>query len=349
MKKMQIGVIGGGMIGAAHMANFDRDRRCELRWLADVARQSLSAAERFHVRHTTDDYRDMLGDDALDAVVVATPPDSHCKIGLDVMRAGKDLIMEKPLASTLREARRLVRESQKHEHLMITGCSCRHARVNPKFRFVKSFVESGKLGRVYHVHHRRVGRQGRGGIEYHPAAKWFLDRDRAGGGPLFDWGVYDLSFHLGVLGQPKFLKAQAFCINGLDRVDPGTPNFTVEEHGGAMMAFEGGLTYYWERASNAHMHVPNETVLYGTSGGLRFGYLSNDPDEVEFSYVDRGGRGKARTRKLKINQARHRNDMIELGKVLVSALLRKIPAPMPLDIELANLEIVTKVYKAANW
>ena len=349
-KKLQMGIIGTGMIGRRHIMNFDEDPRTEIRWAAELDADLLAkAVKEFGVPNAARNYTAMLNDPELDAVVVCTPPVSHCKIGMDVMRAGKHLIMEKPLALNLAQAREMLAESGKHKELVITGCSCRHARLNPKFPYVKKLIASGELGRVYHVHHRTVRRQSRGGVEYHPTAKWFIDRERAGGGPLYDWGVYDLSFHLGVLGEPKFLGCRAFCVNGLDRVEGRKPVFTVEEHGAAFMEFEGGLTYYWERASNAHNLIPNQTSIYGTKAGVRFCYTSGDNGEIEFCDVSNNGRGKARSKILKVNMSRHRNDMYHLGQALIKALLKKGPVPMPWETEVKNIEIMGKVYRAAGW
>ncbi|HIE44345.1 MAG TPA: Gfo/Idh/MocA family oxidoreductase [Candidatus Omnitrophica bacterium] len=348
-RKLQIGIIGGGMIAERHMNNFKMDERTEILWVADIEYNTLKRiASRFDVPNSTRDYREMLKDHNLDAVVVSTPPDSHCRIGLDVMRAGKHLMMEKPLAPTVSEAKQLLKESEKHKNLIITGCSCRHARLNPKFDYVKKLIDSGKLGRVYFIHHQSVNRQARAGIEYNPTAKWFLDRNRAGGGPLYDWGVYDLSFHLGIVGEPDFISAEGFCINGLDSVDFGTNVFTVEEHGFALMKFEGGLNYYWERANNAHNVVPNQTRIYGTRGGLRFSYTT-DSNEVEYFYIDKEGHGKAKSEILKVDMSQHKNDMYQLGQAFINVLLRKGPVPMPLALEVKNLEIIHKVYKTAGW
>lgn len=349
-KKLQIGIIGTGMIGRAHMNNFRDDPRTEIRWVAELNAESLAkAAEEYGVPNATRNHKTMLRDPELDAVAVCTPPFSHCKLGMDVMRADKHLIMEKPLAATLPDARKMLAESKKHRGLMITGCSCRHARLNPKFAYVKRLIQSGKLGRVYHVHHRTVSRQRRGGVEFHPDAKWFINRKLAGGGPIYDWGVYDISFHLGVLGEPKFIGCKAFCVNGLDRVEGRKPVFTVEEHGAAFMEFEGGLTYYWERACNAHCNVPNSTTIYGTKAGIRFTYIAGDDDEIEFFDVSKNGRGKARSRILKVNLSHHRTDMYHLGQAVINALAGKGPAPMPWDIEVKNLEILHKIYKTARW
>ena len=348
-RKLQIGFIGSGMIANAHMRNFHDDRRTEIRAVADLSKKAREAmAAEYDIPLVTRDHRKLLSDPDLDAVVVCTPPGSHLALGLDVMRAGKHLIMEKPLAPTLAAARRLVREAARRPELMVTGCSCRHARLQPKFPYIKKMIDAGKLGEVYFVHHRTVSRQGRPGIEYHPAAKWFLDRNNAGGGPLYDWGVYDLSFHLGVLGEPEFDSCEAFCINGLDRVPAGTKTFTVEEHGAAMMKFKSGLRYYWERASNAHQEIPNQTSIYGTRGGLRFTYVG-DANEITYFYTGDQGKGKVRQRTYRVNMSRHQGDMYAVGQAVIRALEGKGPVPMPLELELKNLAIMHAVYKAAGW
>ena len=77
-KKIQIGFIGGGMIANAHMKNFHADRRTEIRALADVNTQALQAiGGEYGIPHLTTDYRDILKDPGLDAVVVHLAPGSH--------------------------------------------------------------------------------------------------------------------------------------------------------------------------------------------------------------------------------------------------------------------------------
>jgi len=349
-KTLQIGIIGGGMIAQAHMKNFANDSRTALRWLAEINPEARAkSAETFKIPHASGDYNDMLKDPELDAVVVCTPPVSHREIGVAALRAGKHVLMEKPLTVSPEDARALLAESLKHPTIKISGCSARHARYNPKFAFVKKMVDDGLLGQVYFVHHRALARQGRGGVEYNPNAKWFLDKTKAGGGPLYDWGVYDLSFHLGVLGEPELTKVDAFCVNGLDQVVTNAPVFTVEEHGGAFMTFSNGMKYFWERANNAHVEVPNQTTILGKKGGLRFGFCTWDSAEFEFFDVDNNGTGKARKQVLTCDMQGHKDDMLPLGQGFIAYLLNEGPAPMPLKLEVKNLEILHAVYKAANW
>ncbi|NRA38142.1 MAG: Gfo/Idh/MocA family oxidoreductase [Planctomycetes bacterium] len=347
-KIIQIGIIGGGMIAQAHMNNIKKDKRVAVRWVADISEEALRKSQKaFDVPYGCTNYKDMLKDEDLDACIVCTPPSTHKTIGFDVMRAKKHLLLEKPLATTVKDCEALVAEAKKHPRLKISGCSARHARLNPKYEFVKKIIDSGKIGDVYHIHHQTTSRQGRGGIEYNPNAKWFLDRKIAGGGPLFDWGVYDLSFHLGIIGQPKLLGIESFAVNGLDKLFP-TGKGHVEEHGGAWMKFKGGLTYYWERGSNAHMENDGFTKIYGSKGGLKFIYTTWAGGEVEFFDISNNGKGKPRKKVLKTSMKKHDGDMEELGKAWINYLCAAGPRPIDFKTETANIKIMMDMYKKSG-
>jgi len=348
----QIAIIGGGMIARAHIENFKKDRRTQVRWLVEIDAQRRSEmVDQFNIPRSSAEYEDALNDDAVAAVVLCTPPFLHKPMALAAMRADKHLLIEKPLGLNPREGRSIMTAAGKKRNLKVSGASYRHARTTPKWKLVKGMIDDGKLGQVYYVHHRCVGRQGRPGIEYNPGAKWFLDRKLAGGGPLFDWGVYDFSFHLGVLGEPELDHvSDAFCRNELDHKDAGTKTFTVEEHGAAMMQFAGGMRYFYERASNAHFSYANRTQIIGTEGGLSFGYCTWDPGEVEFYHVDRAGKGKARLKTYKAGTPKsHAGDMPLLGKAFTDYLCDAGECPMPLELELKNLKILDAIYRKADW
>jgi len=346
-KKISIGIIGGGMIGVEHIKVLRAIDGVAVSWLAETAEDLRGrVASEYAIPNTCGDYKKMLVDKALDAVVVCTPPHLHKPMGITILRSGKHLLMEKPLARTLKEAEALVAEAKRHPKLVVSGCSARHARYNPKYVLVKRLIDEGKLGKIYHVYHCGLGRQGRPGIEYNPGAKWFLDRDKAGGGPLFDWGVYDLSFHRGVLGEPEFLGARAFCVNQLDSLFP-TGNGHVEEHGAAFLSFKNNLTYYWERAFNAHSAPVDQTRIYGTKGGVTLGFPTWCGPEVVRYYVDRNNKAQQET--LSVDLKGWPGDLAAFDRAFVKALQTRGAPPMSIETELDNLRIIDAVYKAAKW
>ena len=292
-KKYSIGIIGAGMIAEKHIDSFHKTGRTDIKW---VARKDVSKLEAFSRKYSipkaTGDYHDMLQDPFLDAVVITSPPDRHYEMFMDCIKAGKHILLEKPAAFTKSQLENMQAEETKHPEIIIMDCSCRHSRLQPKFNAVKEIIDSGNLGEIYMIHHNCLWRQARAGIEYHPTAKWFLNKSISGGGPLLDWGVYDLSFHLGILSDKPELKKilSATTKRGLDMVNPQTEVFDVEEHFIMMMEFSSGLNYYWERGVNGHVEIPNETRIYGTKGGLKFGFCSWDDPVVYFYDVDDNGK-----------------------------------------------------------
>lgn len=164
---------------------------------------------------------------------------------------------------------------------IVLEASCRHTRLTRKFQFIKSMIDGGKLGEIYHIHHNHLMRSTF--IEYDTNGAWAMNKKLAAGGPFADWGVYDLSFHLGLLNDVSQLKSlRSFIRNDLRDMSKLVQFSDVEQHGAAWLEFDTGLTYYYERGVGAHAETPNETRLYGTKGGLRFQFPTWNSNEVEF-------------------------------------------------------------------
>jgi predicted dehydrogenase len=288
MTKYNLGIIGAGMYGKMLMRCFLQDDRASILWVNNASEASArSAAEEFGISKWTHDYREVLSDPAVDAVVIATPPYLHAEQLEAALGAGKHVLLEKPMAESPESVKRILETAGKFPDRLILEASCRHTRLTRKFNFIKSIIDSGRLGVVYHIHHNHLSRGTF--IEYNPKGAWAMNTKLAGGGPFIDWGVYDLSFHLGLLGdKPQLKSLQRFTRNDLRDMSRWTDFSDVEQHGAAWMEFDTGLTYYYERGGGVHAETPNETRIYGTKGGLRFQVPSWDSNEMEFFYVENG-------------------------------------------------------------
>mgnify|MGYP003417545920 CR=1 FL=1 len=286
MKKYKLGIIGAGMYGKVLMRSFRQDPRAEIRWVNSASEATTkAAAEEFGVEKWTLDYREVLADPALDAAVIATPPYFHAQQLEAALAAGKHVLLEKPMAESLQSIERILAAVEGSPHQIVLEASCRHTRLTRKFQFIKEMIDSGKLGEIYHIHHNHLMRGTF--IEYNPNGAWAMDKKRAGGGPFADWGVYDLSFHLGLLNDiPQLKSLRSFSRNDLRDMRKFVEFSDVEQHGAAWLEFDTGLTYYYERGAGVHSETPNETRLYGTKGGLRFQFPSWDSNEVEFFYLE---------------------------------------------------------------
>lgn len=288
MKTYNLGIIGAGMWGKVLAGCFQKDPRAKVTWINSASEPTAkAAAQEFGIGNWTLDYREVLADPALDAVAIATPPHLHAQLFVDALAAGKHVLLEKPLAESPASVAKIVQATEQAPQLIVLDASARHTRLTRKFRFIKAFLDSGKLGPVYHIHHNHLQRGTF--IEYNPNAVWSMNKKLAGGGPFIDWGVYDLSFHLGLLDdKPELLSTRSFARGDLRDVSKLVALNDIEQHGAAWLEFSGGLTYYYERGSGVHADTPNETRIYGTLGGLRFQFPSWDSNEVEFFFDEQG-------------------------------------------------------------
>ncbi len=344
--KLIFGIIGAGMIAEKHIVGLQKTNQAEIKWVARSNASKLNEFQKqFNIPNGTTNYLEILNDPQVNAVVITSPPAMHYEMFKACIKAGKHILLEKPAAIKREHIEEMVKLAEVHPELIISDCSARHARLTPKFRKVKEIIDSGVLGDIYYVHHNAVARQSRPGIEYHPTAKWFLNKEIAGGGVLFDWGVYDLSFHLGLLNDIPQVENMdlLFMKNGLDKKDPGTDVFDVEEHFAAQLHLSTGVKYYWERAMNANMEAENETRIYGTKGGVKLQLCTWERSTIELFDVSNEGKGIARKEVIEVDMSQQ-EDNDALSAHFVNVLLGKEKIAMPLSLAYKHLDIIYRLY-----
>ncbi|MEK6532073.1 MAG: Gfo/Idh/MocA family oxidoreductase [Deltaproteobacteria bacterium] len=119
MKKTRIAVIGAGYLGRLHAQKCSRIPEAHLVGVVDIARDRAEevAKEANSVPYT--DFRRLFG--AVDAVSIVTPTENHFEIGLEFLKAGVDVLMEKPVTKTPEEALRLIEEAGKRGLILQVG------------------------------------------------------------------------------------------------------------------------------------------------------------------------------------------------------------------------------------
>ncbi len=342
----RLGIVGVGMWGRVHLESVREDGRAEVAWVCSRTERTVSTVkDDYDVRRATQDYRELLADRDVDAVIIATPPHIHADVLVDALRAGKHVLLEKPMAATLQDAERIVRETERHPDLVVLDASCRFTRLAPKYAFVRRMIENGSLGRVYFVHH--VELKPTTYTEYNPKARWAASRAKAGGGQMFDWSGYDFSFHLGVLGDRHELQAvHSFAVNGLrPSIGTGGPD-EVEQHSGTLLEFDGGLKYYYERAGGAYGEVPNDTRIHGTRGGVRFNYLPWGSDTIEW-YAE-NDEGKVERRDLDVDVSGYsENHNTELVSHFVDCLEGEAEPAVSVPLAYRHMQMVWRILRSS--
>jgi len=341
MKMYNIGIIGVGMWGKVLTRCFQEDERARVLWVNSASETTTKAAAReFNIEKWTLDYRDILSDSEIDAVAISTPPYLHAQQLTDALQAGKHVLIEKPLAESPDSLEKILKVSKAAKQCIVLEASARHTRLTPKYRFIKSFIESGKLGEVYHIHHNHLTRGTF--IEYNPKGEWAMNKKLSGGGPFIDWGVYDLSFHLGLLDdKPELLSVRNFMRNDLRDMKNLVAFSDVEQHGAAWLEFTEGLSYYYERGAGVHSETTNETRIYGTKGGLRFQFPSWDSNDVEYFYCDDTGPKK---KILTVDRDNAHDDSSALTTHFLDCLDGKSSPSMSVQLAAKHLKILFGLY-----
>lgn len=152
--KTNVAVIGCGHWGPNHIRNFHFSKDARVLSCADLDEKRLaSIKETYPSLQTFTDYRAVLRSKDIEAVVVATPTKTHYRIVRDCLEAGKDVLCEKPLAESVKEAEDLVGLARKKKKILMTG----HVFLfNAGIQKLREYIASGALGRIYYIHSTRT-------------------------------------------------------------------------------------------------------------------------------------------------------------------------------------------------
>ena len=151
---INIGVIGYGYWGPNLVRNFAEVPGVRLAAVADLDRGKLELVQRrFPAVKATTDFQDLLRDPEIDAIAVATPVTTHFELGMAVLKAGKHLWLEKPMAETSLQARQLLDEADKRKLVLLVD----HTFVyTGAVRKMQEVVASGELGKILYYDSVRV-------------------------------------------------------------------------------------------------------------------------------------------------------------------------------------------------
>lgn len=148
-KKLNIAVIGCSGMGKYHMRGVIAKESAELYAICDIDEARLMACKKeFGVGVAVTDYRDLVKDPNVDAVVVCLPDQLHLEVTEAFLRAGKDVLCEKPMALTMEECEQMMRAEKESGRKLMIGQVC---RCTPAFALTKKLISEGAIGELFFV------------------------------------------------------------------------------------------------------------------------------------------------------------------------------------------------------
>jgi predicted dehydrogenase len=151
---LRTAVVGLGYWGPNLARNLSELPEAELAWVCDLRQERLDAlARRYPAVATTQSYEQVLADQSVEAVVIATPVSTHHALATAALEAGKHVFVEKPLAASSEEALDLVRLADRCGRVLMPGHTFLYS---PPVNMIRTLLEAGELGDIYFVSMSRV-------------------------------------------------------------------------------------------------------------------------------------------------------------------------------------------------
>jgi predicted dehydrogenase len=255
---LRVGVVGLGYWGPNLARNFGGLDGVELAWCCDErAERRERFAPAFRQARFTADVEDLLADDALDAVVIATPVPTHAGLAVRVLRAGKHCFVEKPLAQSVADAKRVVQAAREADRILMVGHLLEY---HPGVRKLQEIAAGGALGDIHYIYSNRLN----------------LGQLRADENALWSLGAHDISVILYLAGGEEPEEVAAF---GESYMRDG-----VEDVVFAFLRFASGVA--------AHLHLswldPHKERRFTVVGSKRMATFDDMEMERKVTVYDKG-------------------------------------------------------------
>lgn len=272
--KVKVGVIGSRFEAEIHAESFRiMPEEAEVVAVASPTPGNAEAfAKRFNIPRHFADYRHMLCEPDIEMVTIAAPNYLHAQMTLDIARAGKHVVCEKPLCMTLEQADEMIDTCRSKGVLLMYA---EELFFTPKYVRAKEMADQGAFGKVYLVKQSEK--------HFGPHAQWFWDVEKSGGGVMMDMGCHGIVFCYWFLGRPAIKSVychmathvhgditrgedDALCILEFENGTVGLVEDSWARRGGMQdrveIHGEGGVTY-------ADLHMGNALPTYSEYG---YGY-----------------------------------------------------------------------------
>ena len=333
---IKIGIIGAGkIVRVRHLPETQMNPHAEVSAVCDIVKsRAEEMAKKYNCKAYTD-YSQMLLDPKIDAVIVAAPNTTHAEMTVAALKAGKHVMCEKPMATTLAEGQAmLIAARETGKQLMIAH----NQRLEPANIKAREIIQSGKLGRILSF----TSVFGHPGCEYWAIDgedTWFFKKDIAGLGVLGDLAVHKLDLMRFILDDNYSevtammgTQAKTYPDGGLIDVEDNAMCI-LKTQKGALGTFIASWTYQKE---------DNSTTIYGEKGVMQIYVDPNFPLIVHFDH-ETGEYFQVGKKSTNVEQVKS-----GIVDAFVDALVRGVDVPIPGIEGYRALEAVISCQQAAE-
>jgi predicted dehydrogenase len=354
-QRLRVGVIGAG-IGAIHLAAYNQLPRVEVVALAGLDDERVRrVALEYNVPQTYREYENLLAEPGIDAVSVCLPNALHAPVSIAALRAGKHVLVEKPLSRNRDEAHTMIDAARATERVLMVSFDKRY---RGDVQWIKQYIDSGAIGQIYYAKAHWMRRAGIPRL-----GSWFVSKEQAGGGPLIDLGVHVLDIAMYLMGEPRphAVSANTYAAfgprglkNWVGRQQFSDEHLTyeVEDLATAFVRLEGDgavtdrqATLLLEASWATHSTVSDDfgVTLYGTEGGVELFVHDYGYDNTVRVFTDIGGVPTDMVPRIPKGKGH-----LHVIERFVEAVLDRAPPIPSAEDGLRRVEVITACYQSAQ-
>lgn len=269
MDKIRVGIIGAGGAGYTHIQAYQASGYAEVVGIVTRTEEhARMAADKYGIEAWYTDYRELLERDDIDAVSICTPNYLHAQQVVNAAKAGKHILCEKPLATTVEDMEEMIQAARESSVILMNPS---HQRFIPTLETIRESLD--QLGTITFVRYR-YAHQGpykamdRKAISQY---KWFFNKKQAGGGVLIDLGIHALDLLEWYFGDVERVQGSLL----------GTFEQPTESEDTAilLLKFKNGILAELDTSWASEPEF-NEFEIYGTGGTIKVDLWEKSPIEI---------------------------------------------------------------------
>jgi predicted dehydrogenase len=271
MKTLNVGIIGCGKIAQyRHIPEYLANKNTKIAGYFDLnKKRAENLAEEFGGK-AYDSYQDLLANEDINAVSVCTTNFTHAEITIAALKAGKHVLCEKPMATTLEDCQSMVDTAQDEGRFLIIGHNQRLAKSHVR---AKELLATGLIGEILSFR-TTFGHPGPETWSIDPGLDtWFFKKDLAAMGVMADLGIHKTDLIHYLTGQ-RIVETTA-RLHTLNKRDKEGKLISVDDNAFCIYRLEDGAVGTMHVSWTFYGPEDNSTIIYGTKGIMR---IYDDPD-----------------------------------------------------------------------
>lgn len=273
MKNVRLGVVGVGSMGSLHLRNITGTKNVTLTAVCDIVKDRADKAAAEHKCRAYYDHKELLKDKVCDAALIVTPHYAHTTIGIDALKAGCHVLVEKPISVHKADCERLIAA---HKDRKLVFAAMFNQRTDWKYKKIKEMVQRGDVGKI----DRRtwIITDWFRTETYYASGGWRATWSGEGGGVLLNQCPHNLDLWQWFFGMPS--RVQGFCNLGRKH------NIEVEDEVTAYMEYADGshgvfITSTGEAPGTNRLEIAGENGRLSLENG-QIKFIRNEVSANEF-------------------------------------------------------------------